>query len=737
ISDLVGIFLPIPGLDGRVDGTLSLSGEPLKLAGEARLDFRDIDFFGERFPEGNAVGLMEAGLLTLEQLILQRRGGAESLMTRGKVGRGYGLNLEVVGDGFALERLDLLAGAKFPVRGSLLLDGTVGGTLFAPEPRGRLGLQRTRLLGEPASSSLLRFETTDGELVFQGNLLGNAGDVSGRLGLNTAWNYQADGVLTELPWHLVYARAADGQPTQGTADGRFRIRGAWGDPAAETFQELELSRVDAAWRGHVLESLGPWLIQRQGGVITLDGVRLKGGATDVRLQGELGKDWVALTGGGEFDLELLEAATSHIGRAEGVGRLSFEQEGERHVTDPSVVVEVEDARFETPWFPHPFESCSGRVYRGPQGYRFEELRGRLGGGRLTGEGRLDASDWTPTRFDLGANLANGTVQYLDYLPPMRGNADLRFDGPVESLLVSGDIVRLDKVFGETNQWEEWVIDIREERLNVVDEVEGAEGLFSFDLSVSGDQSIHVSNNIAKGTCDARLRFIGNTARPGLSGWVRMEPGGRFTLQGRDFEVLRAELHYLEPWTFDPELDFLLQADVRSREDNYRIDYQVAGPFSGWNTQATSSPALSQGDINALLLFGMTRDELERFGGVNTALLVEGADLLLHGVGLEQVVSEGSGGLVDRVQVVTGISERGTVVSSEPRLVVEKRIGDSQGFDVIGEFNPNRPVDTYLGVERQLTEGLYVTFYRSGLEEDHGMELGGAYGADFKVRWDWD
>ena len=257
------------------------------------------------------------------------------------------------------------------------------------------------------------------------------------------------------------------------------------------------------------------------------------------------------------------------------------------------------------------------------------------------------------------------------------------------------------------------------------------------MRVHADDTVRVSNNVADGTCDAELRFVGDTSRPGLLGWVRMNPGGRFTLQGQDFEVLRAELHYVEPWTFDPELDFLLQADVRSREETYRIQTQVAGPFSGWTTISSSEPSLAQADINALLVFGMTREELERFGGINTALLVEGADLVLHGVGLEQRVQQGSGGLVDRVQVVTGVTERGTLVSSEPRIVVEKRVGAPYEFDVIGEFNPNRPADTYLGVEKQLTQNFYMTFYRSGLEEDHGMSLGGAYGADFKLRWDYD
>ena len=69
-------------------------------------------------------------------------------------------------------------------------------------------------------------------------------------------------------------------------------------------------------------------------------------------------------------------------------------------------------------------------------------------------------------------------------------------------------------------------------MNVVDEVEGAEGLFSFDLSVSGDQSIHVSNNIAKGNGGFGVGGgigRGNTTSVALSELLAPAIVARFTL----------------------------------------------------------------------------------------------------------------------------------------------------------------------------------------------------------------
>ena len=63
-------------------------------------------------------------------------------------------------------------------------------------------------------------------------------------------------------------------------------------------------------------------------------------------------------------------------------------------------------------------------------------------------------------------------------------------------------------------------------------------------------------------------------------------------------VTRAELHYVDPWTWDPELDFVLETDISSRDRSYHVTYPVSGPFSDWRADPRSDPPLAQSDINA-------------------------------------------------------------------------------------------------------------------------------------------
>jgi len=736
IEDLLNIVEPLPGVDGIAEGTVSLSGPPEALNGEVDLDLHLVDLFGESFPEGSMDARVQAGRIVVDPLFLHRNAKRESVRFRGAVDSwDWSLLGEIHADALTLE----------PKRLGSVLDGTlyadVGltGSLMSPIPKGRLALRDGRFLSEDVGISVLSFERIDDEIVWVGELFEDTLSVRAVQELGGLWGYSLEGGWRSFPAHVAYPVAADGASIASHLDGGFVFQGNWREGRDSVHGRASAERFVTRWRDYELSNDQPWTVDVLAGKLIADDLGLRGSGMEVNGDLSWGKQHLKGGATGTLLLELLPALSPGIEQSQGPVEVTLDVDTAR-VSGPTARLEAvtTGANLRTEWFPHAMESFTARLLASEQGYSVSGLSGALGGGRFSIDGHVHAEEWRPKRYDLQGVLTDGRIRYFSFLPALEGDARLSLEGPVDQLMLSGDVELDDVRFSDRIDWEEWVLDVRESKL--VEEVETTESdpLFALDLRVVGKGTARIRNNLAHGNADVDLQVTGDSERPGVLGTVRMLPGGRIFVQDREFDVERAELHYVDPWSFDPDLDILLNTEVRSREESYRIDYRVGGPFSDWYTVANSEPALSQADINGLLLFGLTREELERFGGVNSALLMEGADFLLHGVGLDNRALDRFGGRslpFDRVELVTGVSERGSQVNSETRILLEKQIADPYNFDVRLEFNPFRNVENYLELEKQVGDSFYMTLYRSSLEQERAVNLGGAYGLDFKVRWE--
>lgn len=727
VDDFASIFVDLPGVDGAVDGTVSVSGPLEALDGYAQLRLADVVLAGEHFPSGRAVAWMDGGRFTLEELSVRR--GSASVLARGSVGAGWAMDMEVLADGFRIEALDALAGRDLGLSGELSGDVVVGGTLTTWQPRGRLIARDAALGAYGLADSRVTFDTdAAGWLRFRAQLLDDAAVADGRVLLSRQAPYDLRAVLTEFPLHAAWPVAADGQPIEAVVGGSLEMSGALGDAGAPLDLDAHLDRVRLGWDRHDLRGAAPWAVALHGGALQLPAARLVGGDTALDVRASTADDGtVTLRAEGNVDLDLARAVAPGVRAASGTGRLGVDVVGKPGSGSAvRAAATIRGASLRTEYFPAPFSELRADIEATADAYVLREVGAVVGGGRFRGEGTIYASRWRPTRYDLRGRVEDGRVQYLSYLPPISGTADLRFDGPVGSLLLAGTVTVDDMVFRDRVDWEANVLSLRQRHLTG-SAARAREEYFNFDLRVLADGTMHLRNNIADADGSADLRVVGDTARPGMTGTVRLAPGGHAYLQDREFDVTRAELRYIDPFSFDPDLDILLETDIRGRDQDVHVYYAVTGPFSGWRTETSSVPALAQADINALLLFGMTREEFERYGGVGAALGASAADIL----GAQIVGDEGR--LLDRWTLVSGVSERGSTTSStDLRLVVEKEWAD---FRFTGETNFAQ--DHYLGVERQLASGLFAGTYFATQQEGRALDTVGALGAELKYRWEWD
>ncbi len=736
VEDMVHMFVDIDGLTGDMEGTLTLDGPINDMTGESHLVLRDAAVWGEVFGTGEAHGYMDAGVFTLDELRLRRHDNA-GITLRGEVNRDWALDMELVADGIELARMDRLKEYELPASGRATSWVRLQGTLFEPEPLGRIALTDVRYAGATVPDSVLTFFTEEGFAHYQGDLIGGHAKVAGTLGWWDQQPYDLTIDLDRLPAHLFYPTAADGQPITAVASGTVDLSGHFGSAWSPVSLAGTLGEVSVAWDRHRLDNLPgkPWKLALDGQRFDVQGLSLVGGATRFNLSAS-GGDALLVGGDGVIDLDLLRAVVPNVERAAGTADVVLYAVGAKPNVQARVDVDVDAELFRLADVPLTFEDTQVTLSVQEDRIVVERIDGSVGGGTLTGSGRIDAQEWMPTRYDIKVQAKDAQVQWVETLPPAIGDAELSFDGPAEALLLSGDITVDEMVFEERIDWEDWVVSYRDEMLVDTASMSEEEAMFNLNVSIAADDTIRLRNNIGEGRARADLRLIGDTVRPGLVGRVELSDTIAF-LQDREFRVDRGTLSFNDPWTWDPELDFSLLTTITNTSQRYDIDVQVQGPFSNWRTATRSDPPLPQNDVNALLWFGMTTDQLEQMGELSSAVFQGVADLMLTDFfvsGQAGELSQAPELLFDRIDITTGVTARGDY-SPDPRLVVEKRLEDLGDVDLSWQINLVRPEDTYISARYRIGGIWSLAGWYATLQRDRVLPIGGAYGVDVTARWE--
>jgi hypothetical protein len=736
VEDVVGMFVDLDGMKGDLTGTLSLHGPLYDLDGEAHMDLSDVSLWDEHFDVGRGDGFMDKGRFTLDDLHVTRQGGTEGLVLRGSVEKAWKLDMELIAGGLDLSHTDHLS-AK-PIHGKLALHSRITNTLFDPSPDGRLQLTGLHWGNTALGDSVVWFDSRDGVATWHGLLLDGAITVDGTQGLWQTQPYHLVADLEKVKAHAFYPFAADGKPISATATGTVELSGHFGEVWSPVDLTADLRDVRVAWDRHVLTNPVPWRYEQDGRNWSLQGFGLQGGTTNLAINAS-GGDVLEMRGEGQVDVDLLRAVVPGMQRASGLAQVRLEAEGARPDVQAVVNVDMKADILRHSSVPASFEDTTARFRITEDRIDVLEAETSIGGGTLVGGGTIDAEGWIPRRYALSAKVDDAQIQWVESLPPATGDAELYFDGPTGALLLSGDVRIDDMSFSDRIDWEDWVVEARDTMLVSSADLEESEPYFSNNVAIHADHTIYLQNNVADGVASADLRVIGDTSRPGLVGEVNVQPGTLAYLQDREFRVDRGQLRFADPWTWDPDVDFVLVSDIVNQQQSYRVSYQVGGPFSNWTTSTDSDPKLPQADVNALLWFGVTTDQLEAMGQLPAAVAQSMADLVLSDIFLRSDAGSIRDELPDflspdRVDLATGVNARGEY-SPEPRLVVEKRLDDVWDVQLSWEMNLVHPDDDYVSVEKRIGGIWSLSGWYASLQRARVLPIGGAYGVDVTATWE--
>lgn len=623
-EDLLPVFFgDAIGLTGDAHGETHLWGPPNALNGTGHVYVTGAEYLWERFDTVEMDVVLEAGDLYIREGWARKDTGG-SVFARGSIGRDGAVDVAFQIPRMGAEELAPVRDADWPLGGRLSGAANLSGDLKNCWVDGRLRLVDASWAGEELGDSEVRMTVQDHVARAEGALLDDRLSARAEMTLQGIWPYEFQVATAKtlsldpwLPYSMTHAPVPVSAEARAALNGVGTLRDQW-HALVLTMPYLKATR-----GSHTVQVTkdDPVVVALDGGALRFAEVRLGSpdGATDVEVDGWLRPGGpLDVTVEGAVDIVFLELAADVFDRAEArtVAIEELRLRGTTQALDLEGAIRLEDALIKTIYFPHSIELERARISLRDRVVRVDELEGRLGGGRLeNGAGstiRLDRTGYRPREYDLRLECRDCTVRYPDFMPPARGTASMWFRGTAPDELTLGGRVQIEEmVLRDTMNWQRSVLTFREkatENLAVAD----SEALFGFDVDIDSDpSSVRIANNLGDMRGTARgLHIGGDTNRVLITGQVELN-GGTFRYKGHEFQLEPGSAEFREGTEWFPWLEVTMFTDLATRDEDYRVTLNASGRLDRPSLTSTAEPFLTAADINSLLLFGLTQEELER------------------------------------------------------------------------------------------------------------------------------
>ena len=172
----------------------------------------------------------------------------------------------------------------------------------------------------------------------------------------------------------------------------------------------------------------------------------------------------------------------------------------------------------------------------------------------------------------------------------------------------------------------------------------ARDLVRLDVQVRTPTPMRIANNLADAELrldEARpFRIVGTAQRPGIVGSMQIVRG-LLRVYDNEFDVRRGVVDFDNPDHVAARFDINAQTEVRRTGDSarsqWRVNLHAYGTPEQFSVDLSAEPTLSREDIVLMLLFRLTRLELERIGAANAAQTLA-VEALSRGLGLDQLLN---------------------------------------------------------------------------------------------------
>ncbi|MBW2132751.1 MAG: translocation/assembly module TamB domain-containing protein [Deltaproteobacteria bacterium] len=585
---------------GRVDGTL---GHP---EGTLEVTADQADLYGQKMEKITVNARMQNDRVFLEplQILISKK---ETINGTGWIfipEKTYSLLL--VSENLSLNQIHWLSQmglekgkAKFRISGE--------GELENPRASADIVIGGVSIRGKPIGKIRLEASLADQVIAFRAR---SDLDLSGRFHIRNL-DFSAEAAFHETALSPYFETAGLGQ-FSGTLSGIVSGRGNVKHPE-KIDAEVDLSRLELFWDEKRLVQSQRFKASLAGSEVAAENVRLKlldQGHANIRGRATLKGD-MDLTLDAAIPLKGLSPLVPWMGNVAGRAALVATIRGAAASPEISGNLTLKEVKLTPPGFFREIRDGAAVIRITPDAVRVDALSGKIGKGRFDLRGQAAIDGWAPSAFSFTLDASAIPLSIPGTLD-IALDGRLSLDGNRENSLLSGELVLAEGLYYKDvklNLLERKIEETREPAPPSPESVDPILQHMQLDISIRQKNPFVVDNNLALLNIVSDLQVKGTPVQPRLLGTARVKEG-TVAFLGREFEITRGVIDFVNPYRIEPAID--IQSRIKVRD--WTILLSISGTPDELVFTKTSTPPESDEDILMLLTLGKTRREMIREEG---------------------------------------------------------------------------------------------------------------------------
>jgi translocation and assembly module TamB len=343
---------------------------------------------------------------------------------------------------------------------------------------------------------------------------------------------------------------------------------------------------------------------------------LEGDAGFLRLNvSEISNHQLSAAVNGKLDLSLLGLVTPFLSDLQGRLAVNVGFSGSPSEPQISGSAYVEQGVIKFREFPQAFNNLRADVLFSHKDIVVNSVRAELGGGALTGEGRIRLMDSRNIPVDVKGNF-NGVTLNVPEGYRTSGSGTWSFSGNfvpytlgVQYTVEGGEVTA---EFAESGGGTTSTPSTFLPRFLV----QPSEQPIELDLAILLNKPLPIKNSLVHAQVRGRLKVEGPPNQPRLTGSLTAAPNGHLFFREAPFEIINAEIQYDNDPPDNPKINVTAQTLIsesvkdnlnvkQAKENQYEINLLAQGRAKQIKWTLSSMPTLTEKQIVSLLALGMT------------------------------------------------------------------------------------------------------------------------------------